>query len=289
MVPKDHSEQEATELGSDMAAGLVAGGLGLLTGPAGAVVGAFAQPALSRTIQWGIGEFRRRVLAPREDARVASVVVLASRKCQANLSAGRTLRQDGFFDPAANDRAAAEEVLEGVLLAAQREHEEKKLPFIGNLLANLAFDPTVDRAGANWLVSQAERLTYRQLCLLGSVGYLDGEYPPLTSRAPIDREEALEVPFIPEFADLYLHGLLSAERSGFRSPGRQGFASVGTDSVSLLGDGTVLFRLMELWSLPEPDLANAADAWASRISILLPGFAGPEMETIMREFARALE
>jgi hypothetical protein len=47
-----------------------------------------------------------------------------------------------------------------VLLAAQREHEERKLRFMGNLIANLAFHPEIDRGYANYLIRLAEKLSF---------------------------------------------------------------------------------------------------------------------------------
>jgi hypothetical protein len=76
------------------------------------------------------------------------------------------VRQDGFFAAAVNDRSAAEEIIEAVLLAGQRESQEKKLRYYGNLLGNIPFHPEVDRAQANLLIRMAVGLSYRQLCLL---------------------------------------------------------------------------------------------------------------------------
>ena len=60
----------------------------------------------------------------------------------------------------------AVEIAEGMLLAARNEYEEKKLPFFGNLLANIAFDPTIDREQANLLIKIGENVTFRQMCIL---------------------------------------------------------------------------------------------------------------------------
>jgi len=56
--------------------------------------------------------------------------------------------------------------LQAVTIAAQREHQEKKLQFLGNLVANIAFHPEYDRAHANRLIKVAEELTFQQLCIL---------------------------------------------------------------------------------------------------------------------------
>ena len=79
---------------------------------------------------------------------------------------GEGIRGDGFFEANVHERAAAEEVFEGIVRAAQKETEEKKIPFIGRLFAGLAFESRVDRAHATVLIRLAEDLSYRQLCLL---------------------------------------------------------------------------------------------------------------------------
>jgi hypothetical protein len=84
---------------------------------------------------------------------------------QKKLADGLPLRQDNFFQETANDRATADEVVEGIVLAAQREYEERKLQFYGNLIANIAFHSEVNRTQANLFIRQAERMSYRQLCL----------------------------------------------------------------------------------------------------------------------------
>jgi len=52
------------------------------------------------------------------------------------------------------------------VLAAQREYQEKKVPFYGCFFANLAFRSDVSRAQGNMLLRIADQMSYRQLCLL---------------------------------------------------------------------------------------------------------------------------
>jgi hypothetical protein len=78
-----------------------------------------------------------------------------------------------FFDDAFGERSADKEIFEGILIAAQREHQEKKLRFLGNLVANIAFHPEYDRAHTNRLIKVAEELTFQQLCILSLAGSED--------------------------------------------------------------------------------------------------------------------
>jgi hypothetical protein len=107
----------------------------------------------------------RRQLSDTEGQRIAQTVESAAEAIKVRLANGRQPRADWFSD-APHGRNAAAEIFEGVLISAQREHEERKLRFFGNLLANLAFDPTVDRATANLLLRLGKSLSYRQLGLL---------------------------------------------------------------------------------------------------------------------------
>jgi hypothetical protein len=72
----------------------------------------------------------------RETKRIGATLTFAAAKIKERLDSGQNLRSDGFFDEDASNRAPADEIAEGVVIAAQREHEEKKLKFYGNLLAS---------------------------------------------------------------------------------------------------------------------------------------------------------
>lgn len=128
--------------------------------------GTTADWALLRTLIRAADDFAHRSLSDRERVRTAAVLLSAAHRLNANLEAGLGVRRDDFFATTPARRAAADEVAEAILLAAQHEHEEAKVPFLGNLLVNLAFRDGTDRAQANGLVRLAGALSYRQLGLL---------------------------------------------------------------------------------------------------------------------------
>lgn len=145
-------------------ASLLGAGLGASIGAqigdpvSGAMVGeAFAQVG---------DDFARRVLSPRQERRVASVLDLAGRMVAEGIAGGRSIRDDGFFD---GDEPEATEVFEGVLLAARDEHEAKKLPYLANLLAEIGFDDRITVPAANLLLRDAESAAWLQMCLLAIV------------------------------------------------------------------------------------------------------------------------
>ena len=79
---------------------------------------------------------------------------------------GDKIRDDGFFEEKRHSRSDAEEVAESIILKSQREPEEMKIPYMGRLLSNIAFDQEISAEMAHQITKAAEQLTYRQLCIL---------------------------------------------------------------------------------------------------------------------------
>jgi hypothetical protein len=91
---------------------------------------------------------------------------MAVHQIKERLDSGEQPRTDEFFEADASGRSPADESTEAVFLAAQREYEERKLPYVANLLGFLAFTPGIDRATGNQLVRIASSLSYRQFCII---------------------------------------------------------------------------------------------------------------------------
>ena len=153
--------------GAELAGGAIGGALGFLAaGPAGAAA-LGAGGSLAANVLSHIGtDIADRFLGPREQVRIGGVLALSAARIKERLDSGEQIRSDGFFNPKPDGRADAEEVAENILLKAQRESEEKKIPFMANLLSNVAFDTSVSGQMAHQIVKSVESLTYRQLCLL---------------------------------------------------------------------------------------------------------------------------
>jgi hypothetical protein len=109
----------------------------LMDGVVGAGAGAAAGTFLSRQFRALASEVLGRHLSPREQKRVGAVVAVAAGVTRELLESGYTIRDDDFFASQQGGRSSAEEIIDGVLTAAQRQHEERKLIFMGNLLARL--------------------------------------------------------------------------------------------------------------------------------------------------------
>ena len=133
---------------------------------AAAAVGGATGTVFSTTLAKVGAEIEQRLLSPRETARVGAVLALGAAAVRERLDQGEQLRADGFFDSGNDGRSSADEVIESVLLRSQREPEEKKLPYMAHLLASVAFDDQIGVEMTHQLSKVAERLTYRQLCIL---------------------------------------------------------------------------------------------------------------------------
>lgn len=164
----DNAAADLIEAGSAITGAAAGAAIDLLGGPPGVIGGAAAGAGLSVVIRRLAGEMRNRVLGPREVERIGAAIGYALVDINERLAAGEVPRRDGFFEiPTDNvHRSAADEIYEGVLIAAQGEYEERKLALYGRLLASVAFRDGISRAHANYLIRMAKELSYRQICLL---------------------------------------------------------------------------------------------------------------------------
>ncbi len=113
-----------------------------------------------------VNELASRVLAPRQQVRVGATFSYAVKRITERIEKGDSIRNDQFFASSIDNRSPADEVFEGVLLKAQNEYEEEKIRHYGYFFANICFDSNIDQGTANYILRMAERLSYRQYCLL---------------------------------------------------------------------------------------------------------------------------
>jgi hypothetical protein len=227
------------EAGSAMTGALAGAAIGLVGGPPGAVAGAALGGGLAVGLKRIGLEVRKRLLGPREAARIGATLTYAITAAQERLDSGEALRADGFFaaDPTASaGRSAAEEAIEGVLIASQREYEERKLVLYGRLLASIAFRTDVSRAHANYLIGEVQGLSYRQLALLAQ-----------SCRGAIARLSlsgvAIEDARNNEIDDLFMRHLVRMV------PGHN-------DQLEAWSNGTLLCELLDLSSLTDAEITS---------------------------------
>ena len=159
------------DIGGSVVGALAGAGIGAaIAGPVGVAGGAIAGTAIEKIFQRIGKEIHEKFLSKAESRKIETVYSCAKEKIESNLKDGKALRNDGFFSKKMDDRSSSEEILEGTIFAAQREHEEKKFPYLANLYANINFDSTINRQMANQLIKIASDITYRQIVILYVIG-----------------------------------------------------------------------------------------------------------------------
>lgn len=239
------------------AAGAVAGGLigAAIGGPEGAAAGSVAATAIEHMFQNMGSEIKKRTLAPLEEQRVGTVYAKAKELIEEKIAQGKTPRNDNFFVKDSNSRPASEELLEGTLLAAQREHEERKTVYLARLYANILFHPEISRPTANHLIKLAEQLTYRQIAILNNIAAmqlartLNPPINPLKKSAYESVSGTENVAIAAEIFDLYRMSILGSSQVILDAGG------INPSTLTVVGYGAHLYNLMDLGSMePDPEL-----------------------------------
>lgn len=192
-------------------------------------------------------------IASRADERAAGVFVRAAEEIRQRMEAGEQLRTDGFFDAHGDGRSAAEQTMEGVLRACRDEAFERKLPYMSNMLCEVAFDVSVDLDVAHQAISTTEQLTYRQLCIM-RLAVTKNDFPLRTDDYRGQGTFSADLfPVLQECADLYQMGLVN-----FGGEVVFGLTDVKPAAMQLQGVGGVLHRLMRLHEVPHQDVTGIA-------------------------------
>lgn len=222
---------------------------GAVAGPGGAVAGIVGGKVVEMAFSKLGSEIQSKVLSKRENKKIGATATYALSKIKENIEKGKQLRDDDFFEEDFTGRSKADEIMEGVMFSAQREHEENKLKYYGNLVANIAFDKTVSREQANQLISIAENLSYRQMQLISLfiINQLNQEQCILRQN-DYTNEESVEIEVISilqDILDLYNIGLINGNGSVILELGY-----IKPSQVRVQGMGVILYKLMELSKIP---------------------------------------
>jgi hypothetical protein len=240
------------DLGSNLAGGSIGAAAGLIAGgPAGAIAGGMAGTVVGHVLKSVGKDFAVRFLSPNEQKRIGGVVIRASEKIEENLRNGKQIRQDDFFHDKPKDRSAAKEIAEGILLASQREYQEKKIEFYGNLLGNIAFT-VFSREHANLCIKISQELSYRQLCLLSMFRQKDN--------FKLRQYNYHETKTISVEAATLLEEIFDLDRRNLLTQGNVllGITDVIPAKIVLDLEGTRLFHLMELSKISPEELIKWA-------------------------------
>ena len=256
MGEEQDDSSQLIDWGGDLLAGLAAAQMAIAhPGLAGLYEGAMIGSTLALSFRNIVPLFFGRAMARREQERVGTVSVLTAIAIRKRLGNGERLREDGFFDRDATDRSKADEIAEAVLISAQREHEERKLPYLANLLASVAFDRTTDAAMANYAVKVASSLSYRQFCVLSLALNPAGAGLIQPARLGVQQSAAPQVWTLRmEIFDLYeQRRLIGFSRGPITEP-----LDMPLEQLALIGLGSRLHSAMGLGGIPSQDVAAIA-------------------------------
>ena len=254
---KKNNAEDVIELSSSMGGGIAGGMIGLVGGPVGVIGGTIVGTVVGKLLEIAGKEIKDRVLSKSEEKKIKTVYDLTREKIQKRMDEGKSVRDDGFFSD--EERSGADEVFEGIMFAAQKEAEEKKLPYMANLFSNIVFDKNISREEANQLIKVAQEVSYRQLVIMqiiivfqlgrNTFGKLNPS--PETPRETVYRSihGYDNISILTEICDLYRKGIVHSSTIIFDA------ASINPSKLVLAGVGGQLYQLMELDKVPLDDIA----------------------------------
>lgn len=241
-----------------------------LTLVAGPFVGSATGELVGRTLLLAGQAVEKRMLEPRRQKRLGEALSSAADRCRERLDQGESVRSDGFFDPRMVDgEIPAEEIAEGVLQTAADQWERRKVPYIGRLFANVAFNSDVSPSEASYLVRLTDRLSYRQFCLLAlwtAASEVGSDYERRVIRLSAEGlklDDVVRPSFlIDEMNDLGEVGLLGVTNSDgvVVPPGSTvgglgvSFRTFDLETIHLTRAGEMLYGLLDLKLIPAADV-----------------------------------
>lgn len=255
MADKEKMIDSIADYGGAAAGAAVGAGIGtLVAGPFGAIGGALAGTVVERIFSKIGSDIKERMLSKSESKKIGSVITMASEKIRVKIKSGKQLRNDDFFDEKIDDRSPAEEILEATLFAAQREYEERKLPYLANLYTNINFDPSIKRGMANQLIKLAESLSYRQLVMMRVIGAYQTKTiqnaPPLRGKRDGVIQGYQNISIASELLELYRNNLIFSKSVIFS------VADIIPAELNISGNGALIYNLMELPQMEFDDTAK---------------------------------
>ncbi|TFC45886.1 hypothetical protein [Cryobacterium shii] len=244
-MSRDSGATRLVRMAAQVPGSVFGAALGLtFAGPTGAILGAVSGTVLSQ-----VGaDIADRTLSPRQELRVGAVFLSAASAITVKQLEGHTLRDDGFFDGTDSNGA---EFVEGVMLAAMDAYEERKVPYLGNLIANVSFAEHIDAPSAHAALRRADDLSWLELRILGI--FDDGESYPMPAR-PIPKSSDWPTWTVAKALQELINPpkslLKNARSTGSR--GQMGY-DLNLDAISMQSGGTLICGLMELGSIPKSD------------------------------------
>ena len=227
--------EKGAEIGGSVSGAL----LGLaVAGPVGVIGGAALGPLIAEVFHKVGIEISEKYLGIRETIRVGATYSLAINKIEKEIKDGKTPRSDDFYKSKNGDRSNAETILEGTLLKARNEYEEKKIKYYSNFLANLNLNESISFEKGNTLLKIIEQLSYRQLVVLAYFETIESLNLNNWMISFTRKEElGINQDFYSELMDLYNRQLLQQAGNGI---------SMSITALKISPFGTTMYWLLNL-------------------------------------------
>jgi uncharacterized protein YbjQ (UPF0145 family) len=257
--PTEERVEKFIRRGAQIVGGTAGAAIGLIGTPAAALAGGAAGAALGEVLASAGIELYERLLGPRQAARAAGALAVAAVRIEERLEAGEQPRSD-FVDESGAHTPDAEEILEGTLLTAANAHEQRKVQYLGNFYANLAFAPRISPGYANLLLKLADRLTYGQMAVMAVVG--DADRRNALMRTGAERSEGAfrsSTAIVAELDELGASGVIGVRQDDetvvrpSNVLGTGSYAEIDLVRAALTEAGRDLYDLLGLATLPRED------------------------------------
>jgi len=234
-----------------------------LMGPPGAAIGAAGGKIVTDLFARAGEEIDKRYLSRRECARIGVVAIYALNRIKLNEENNLPLRNDNFFIPdSVTNRSAADEILEGTLIAAKNTYEERKLKYYGNLLANIAYYSEIDQYRANYLLRITEKLSYRQICLLALFEQKVDYCLSSKSQELPKTLNSNEIIVIREIEEIKILKLLKSINEAIWGGGPGG--NLSPSHLELSDTGNILYQMMNLDEIEKGQIDTLASILSDR-------------------------
>lgn len=249
--------------GSNLAGAAAGSALGfLMAGPVGAIAGGTVGSTFADILK-NIGKEvmdKKLSMAERQLVRCGAAYSFAIDKIKNHIEIGEAPVETFFQKDTPEERTTAEELLEGVLIKAKDEYEEKKVKYLGNLYGNIAFRSGISKQTCNQLINLASSLTYRQYCILAMIKNIDKynlSQEDYRGKNKFFSTESMY--FLQEIFDLYNINLIRCKQ--INSPDSEvffGLTDIAPGRLQLQWIGEILYSLLNLNEIDESELSNMA-------------------------------
>ncbi len=215
----------------------------------GSIIGAVSCTVIEKVLCKACTEIKDKTLSRREKIRSSVTAIYAISKIAKGIQEGNNIRNDDFFIEDYFERSNADELFEGIIISAQKEYEENKLQYYGNLFASIVFIKDISRSMVCQLMRLGQELSYSELCLLSIFGR-KGEGELINLRKESYGSGSYDENLISVLTSI---NKLSSNSSIFSPTFGSLLVGITPNEIYLQGIGVALYTYMKLKEILEED------------------------------------